>query len=101
MLWIELYSNFVNAFKNEEEGIISSTLKYLHWCASEEAGSEDNLTHQAVFVGFLEDIANHKEFWPYFSKWFNRVQYEKYKPSFEYTLSESQFKQLEDTYFGR
>ena len=97
-LWIEITFAFFDAADAANEDFIKRTLSYLSWCASDVAGLT---TQQAVYCGFLEDIANKKKLWPMFNKWFNKAQFEKYKDPFQYTLSDRDFKALENEFYQR
>ncbi len=97
-LWAEISSGFDQAVKSENREFIDSTLKYLVWSAGSESGEA---AKQAVFCGFLEDIACRKDNWKYFNSWFTKQEYEKYKGSFAYALSEKEFKKLNDAFYEK
>ena len=97
-LWVEISARFSNAVENSEEDFIDGTFKYLIWCLSGVAGQE---AEQAVYCGFLEDIVAEKKQWKHFSTWFTKGQFESYKSIFKYRLSDVDFKQLEDVFYGR
>ena len=98
MLWCDLSSDFRYAVDKKDQIFIDGTLKYLEWCTSDIASKE---IQGAVHCGFLEDITSNKEHWLYFKDWFNRVQFEEYKGSFAYSLSEKDYKLLENQFYGK
>lgn len=100
-LWDGLHSIFEESIKSNNEKMTSSIIKYLTWCTSEEAGDVSNETHQAVYCGFLEDITQNRKHFPLFKNWFNTVQFEEYKGSFQYTLSEKEFEMLENDFYEK
>jgi hypothetical protein len=100
-LWIELHSVFLKAIEGGDEKLQKNILGYANWCASDEAGSSANETHQAVYCGFLEDITMNRKHFPLFKKWFSPAQFEKYKGSFMYSLDEKLMKELEDIFYGK
>ncbi len=95
-LWIELTFIFDKAVPNNKN-IIDSILKYADWCTNQP----DINTYNAVSCGFMEDITRNHKHWPEFKNWFNLAQYEKYKGSFSYAMSEKEFEQFENIYFER
>ena len=97
-LWVMISGEFTSAVGRSDQAFIDGTLKYLIWSLSEESGDESK---QAVCCGFLEDIASNKKFWKYFSNWFTRKQFEQYKDSFLYALSDKQFEELENEFYGK
>lgn len=97
-LWCELSCDFRNAVKKNDQTFVDGTLKYLRWCTGNTASKE---IQQAVYCGFLEDISHDKSYWPYFKDWFSKAEFEQYKGSFSYSLSENDLKSLEDDLYGR
>ncbi len=97
-LWVEISSAFVRAVEQSNEEFVKGTLNYLTWSTSDEAGEE---IQQSVYCGFLEDITHNKKYWPLFSSWFSKAQFEKYKCSFQYALSEKEFTNLENMFYGK
>ncbi|NRB37137.1 MAG: hypothetical protein HRU20_18615 [Pseudomonadales bacterium] len=97
-LWIEIYDAFGQAVDSGNEEFVKGTLKYLTWCTSDSVSDE---LQQALYCGFLEDITYNKKRWPLFNSWFNTAQFEKYKGSFQYALSEKEFTQLENIFYGK
>ncbi len=97
-LWVEISAGFNEAIEATNESFIKGTLNYLAWCTSEVVCEE---IQQAVYCGFLEDITENRKNWPLFRAWFNNAQFEKYKGSFIYALSEQEFTKLENTFYGR
>ena len=98
MLWCDLSSDFRIAVDKNDQNFINGTLKYLVWSTSDIASKE---TQGAVYCGFLEDITSNKKHWSYFRDWFNKTQFEKYKGSFSYSLSEKDYKLLENQFYGK
>ena len=96
-LWIEISNEFLSAVDRSDEGYVSGTLKYLAWSCSDVAGIE---SQQAVNCGFLEDITYNKKYWVLFSKWFSKEEFERFKGSFQYALSEKEFTQLSRVFYG-
>lgn len=99
-LWVELYFEFDKAVDSSNQELILKILQYLRWCYSDAAGDISNETHQAVNCGFLEDITRNKKHWPLFKNWFNKIEFENYKGSFQYSLNEKEYKELEDVYYN-
>lgn len=97
-LWIEITDKFVQAVEAEDEEFIQGALKYLIWSFGDEAGIE---SRQAVNCGFLEDIASNKKLWKYFPKWFSMAQFTQYKGSFQYALSNDEYRNLELLFHGK
>lgn len=97
-LWIDISLRFRDAVDEQDEDFIACTLKYLTWSSSDSAGLE---SQQAVSCGFLEDLTYNKKHWQYFSKWFDTAQFNQYKPSFKYALSEKEFNSLENIFYGK
>ncbi len=97
-LWVEISAEFNQAVESENCEVIDGTLKYLVWSTGSESGEE---AKQAVFCGFLEDIACRRENWKYFNSWFTKQEYEKYKGSFAYALSEKEFNKLNDAFYEK
>ena len=96
-LWIGIYSEFYDAVEKGEQNFIDGTLKYLIWSQSEVSGEK---AKQAVSCGFLEDITLNRKHWQYFSIWFTKVQFEQYKGSFMYALSDRELKELTHVFYG-
>jgi hypothetical protein len=97
-LWVEISSEFSHAVERADQSFIDGTVKYLVWSLSEVSGEESK---QAVSCGFLEDITSNRKHWQYFSSWFTKAQFEQYKGSFMYSLSENELKELTDLFYGR
>ncbi|WP_286267019.1 hypothetical protein [Thalassotalea atypica] len=97
-LWVEISSSFYHAVESGEQNFIDGTLKYLIWSLSDNSGEE---AKQAVSCGFLEDITSNRKHWQYFSSWFTKAQFEQYKGSFMYALSDKELKELTDVFYAR
>jgi hypothetical protein len=100
-LWCDLSALFFEYAKNDENELIKKIIRYASWCTSPEAGDESGETHQAVYCGFLEDITRYHNYFPNFKAWFRPSEFEKFKGSFMYALSEKDYKYLEDLFYGR
>ena len=99
MLWVEISNEFRDhAIEREDQEFIEGTLKYLSWSTSSAAGES---SQQSALCGFLEDITYNKKHWILFKDWFDKPQFERYKGSFQYALSENEFAQLEDLFYDR
>ncbi len=98
MLWVEISFKFRDAIELKDNDFIEGALKYLSWSTSDVACEE---IQQSVYCGFLEDITYNKKHWPLFKDWFNKAQFEKYKGSFHYALSDNEFEKLENLFYER
>lgn len=98
LLWSDLSYEFLRALKVDNQVFIQGVLEYLKWSVSDYASEE---TQQAVYCGFLEDIVKNKLYWPLFSKWFNQAEFNQYKNSFQYTLSEVDYNDFENVFYGK
>jgi hypothetical protein len=97
-LWLEISSEFTQAVDAGDSDFVDGTLKYLIWSFSDEAGMD---AQQAVNCGFLEDITYNKQHWKYFSKWFTPAQFVQYASSFKHALSDKEFVELENLFYGK
>ena len=77
-LWFKLSFAFKEGIEKNNNDSCSKILEYAFWCTSDEAGDVNSQTQQAVYCGFMEDIAREKYF-PFFQDWFRPYQFEKYK----------------------
>jgi len=97
-LWIELFFEFEKAVEDNSGEILKGILTYLRWSYSDEAGFD---SQQAVNCGFLEDIVGNSKNWSFFSSWFSKAEFENYRGSFQYALSDKQFRKLENEFYVR
>lgn len=97
-LWVEISSEFNEAVRVGDNNFVEGALRYLIWSAGPESGDE---AKQAIFCGFLEDIACVKNNWQYFNIWFTKQQYEQYKGSFACALSAKEFESLNNVFYKK
>lgn len=100
-LWIELGNYFELAFRNSDKETITCILKFMRYALANAKDNSPSSSKQAIYCGFLEELARNKQYWNEFNKWFSRVEYLDYRNSFGYTLSEKEMKELDDLFYAK
>lgn len=100
-LWIELRLEFDRAMRESNLALANRLLQFAAWCISEESGKLPNDTSTAVACAFYEHLPETREYWPHFSKWFSRPQFEMLLPIFGYHLSKDDLGDLKKSYAAK
>jgi hypothetical protein len=100
-LWIDLRLRFLDHVASGEQAAERAVLGYASWCTAEGAGSGPSDTLTAALVAFYEDLASEKTLWPRFRDWFRPNEFEALVHHFQYHLSDQEFQQLREEFYGR
>jgi hypothetical protein len=99
-LWIDLQLLFLDHVARGEQDAERAVLRYASWCTAEGAGNGPSDTLTAVLVAFYENLASKKAMWPHFKDWFRPDEFEALAQPFHYHLSDQEFQQLREEFYG-
>ena len=99
-LWIDLQLLFLDHVARGEQSAERAVLRYASWCTAEGAGIGPSDTLTAVLVAFYEKLAGEKSLWPRFKDWFRPDEFEALARPFHYFLSDQEFQQLQEEFYG-
>ena len=97
-MWIEFSLVFEDAMTRKEWELVDRILKLAAWCVSEKAGVLPNETSSAAAVAFYEDLAEKRDYWQYFPKWFSPRMFMTLREVFKYSLNPTVLTELVDYY---
>ncbi len=97
-VWYEVERNLISAFKNSDEAFIKSVKQFFSWSVNTD---DSSITYQSATCGFLEDLGSKKECWVYLNMLFSPQQFNMYKSTLGYSLSNAKLEEMENAFHRR
>jgi hypothetical protein len=93
-LWIEMQCEFRRAFEADDLSLVRRFIDYAKWCWD----ARDGDTVNAVACGFLEHLPEHQGMRARIPEWFNRTEFVRLRPVFQYHAGEAVVAETEQLY---
>jgi hypothetical protein len=93
-LWIDLLTEFQEAFSRDDSNLVAKMLSYARWCWR----SPDGDTVNAVACAFYEHLPDHGGMRRAIPRWFTKEEFEELRSVFEYHSGAAIVSEIEKEY---
>ena len=99
-LWINLWLEFEDAAKQNDDATVRRILEYAFCCISPAAGELPSDASTAAVCAFFEHLPTDEALWPRLPEWLSPSQFEAVKRFFHYFLSDGEVERLAAVFYS-